>query len=53
VAIEGAIGTEYKIDATYMSRDVEFAGVIESLTKSYGCHVIFSGEMKKLMSKKV
>ena len=25
IAIEGTIGTEFKIDATYMSKEVEFA----------------------------
>ena len=53
VAIEGAIGTEFKIDATYLSRDVEFAGTIESLTKSYGASILFSGELFNMLSSRV
>jgi hypothetical protein len=52
-SIEGAIGTEFKIDATYMSRDVEFASYLESLTKEYGVNLIFSGKYMRLLSKKV
>mmetsp|Transcript_37757 Transcript_37757/g.57811 ORF Transcript_37757/g.57811 Transcript_37757/m.57811 type:complete len:143 (-) Transcript_37757:606-1034(-) len=33
IAIEGAIGSDFKIDATYLSKDVELASYLESLTK--------------------
>ena len=41
-AIEGTIGTEFKIDATYMSKDVEFSSKLEELTKVYGKQIILS-----------
>lgn len=50
-AIEGAIGTDLKIDATYMSKDVEMATTFESLTKQYGCSILFSGEFCQILSK--
>lgn len=44
-AIEGTIGTEFKIDATYMSKDVEFASKLEEMTKGYGKPIILSNSM--------
>ena len=34
-AIEGAIGSNYKIDATYLSQDVNMAIILENLTRTY------------------
>lgn len=50
IAIEGALGTDYKIDATYLSRDVEFTSDLEALTKVYGCPFIFSGDFHNILS---
>jgi hypothetical protein len=41
-AIEGAVGSPLKIDATYLSPDVNIASRLESLTKTYGCDILLS-----------
>lgn len=51
LAIEGAIGTEFKIDATYMGKDVELTSYLESMTKQYGCKILFSSQFKSILSK--
>lgn len=53
IAIEGAIGTEFKIDATYLSRDVEFTSFLETNTKSYGVKLIFSDKFRNLLSREM
>lgn len=53
VSIEGAIGTDFKIDCTYMSKDVEFAGYLESCTKQYGCKILFSDAFRNILSDQV
>lgn len=35
-AIEGAIGSEYKIDASYLSPNVNMASRLEAATKQFG-----------------
>ena len=52
-AIEGTIGTEFKIDATYMSKDVEFTSKLEELSKDYGKPIIISDSLVHLLSAKV
>ena len=42
-AIEGAIGSQYKIDLTYLSSDVSRAYFLESITNNYGKLVVLSG----------
>jgi len=49
-AIEGAIGSEFKIDASYLSPNVNMAARLESATKMYGCHTLISETAIKLMS---
>lgn len=44
-AIEGAIGSFYKIDASYLSPNVSFAERLEAATKSYGIPILFSGSL--------
>lgn len=44
-SIEGAIGSEYKIDASYLSPNVNIASDLEGSTKSYGVPLLISGEM--------
>eukprot|EP00428_Durinskia_dybowskii_P028233 CAMPEP_0170250202 /NCGR_PEP_ID=MMETSP0116_2-20130129/24914_1 /TAXON_ID=400756 /ORGANISM="Durinskia baltica, Strain CSIRO CS-38" /LENGTH=502 /DNA_ID=CAMNT_0010501131 /DNA_START=205 /DNA_END=1710 /DNA_ORIENTATION=- len=39
-AIEGAVGTEFKIDASYLSPNVSIATTVERATESYGVSVI-------------
>merc|ERR1719486_433639 len=49
-AIEGAIGSEFKIDASYLSPNVNMAARLESCTKQYGCLVLISGELMEVCS---
>ena len=35
-SVEGAIGSVYKIDASYLGVQVNLASTLESLTKEYG-----------------
>lgn len=49
-SIEGAIGSVYKIDASYLSQHVNGASKLEEKTKEYGCHIIISDDIAKHMS---
>lgn len=48
-AIEGAIGSKYKVDASYLSPNVNMAARLEAATHMYGVHVLlsewFAGEL--------
>lgn len=50
-AIEGAIGSEYKIDASYLSPNVNMASRLEAATKQYGVYIFCSGVFYRLLSK--
>jgi class 3 adenylate cyclase len=52
-AIEGAIGSEFKIDASYLSPNVNMASKLEAVTKSYGCLILMSESLHKLMTEVV
>lgn len=39
-AIEGAIGSEFKIDASYLSPNVNMASRLEAATKQFGVPVL-------------
>merc|ERR1712196_407338 len=41
-AIEGAIGSEFKIDASYLSPNVNMASRLEAATKQYGVTILMS-----------
>ncbi|CAD7932347.1 unnamed protein product [Amoebophrya sp. A25] len=41
-AIEGAIGSEFKIDASYLSPNVNMASRLESACTQYGVHLLMS-----------
>lgn len=41
-AIEGGIGSEFKIDASYLSPNVNLASRLEAATKQYGVNLLFS-----------
>jgi hypothetical protein len=43
-AIEGAVGSALKIDATYLSPNVNMAARMETATSQFGVHLIVSGE---------
>ena len=49
-AIEGAIGSELKIDASYLSPHVNLAARLEAATKQYGVPLLLSGEFVALLS---
>mmetsp|Transcript_24063 Transcript_24063/g.74800 ORF Transcript_24063/g.74800 Transcript_24063/m.74800 type:complete len:943 (-) Transcript_24063:56-2884(-) len=49
-AIEGAIGSEFKIDASYLSPNVNMASRLESATKLYGCVILLSDAITRQMS---
>ena len=52
-AIEGAIGSNRKIDASYLSPHVNFTEFLESSTKEYGVPLLFSEPFYKLLSPQV
>jgi len=48
-AIEGAVGSQYKIDATYLSPHVNLASRLEAATKQYGVPLLMSGQFVDLL----
>ena len=46
-AIEGAIGSYFKIDASYLSPNVKFAERLEAATKIYGVPLLISGSLHR------
>ncbi|GMI02113.1 hypothetical protein TrLO_g10053 [Triparma laevis f. longispina] len=52
-AVEGAIGSDKKIDASYISPHVNWAEFLESSTKEYGVPVLMSEPFYKLLSPSV
>jgi len=49
-AIEGAIGSYFKIDASYLSPNVNMAARLEAATKQFGTEVLLSGDMHDILS---
>ena len=49
-AIEGAIGSSYKVDASYLSPYVNMAARLEAATRQYGVSLILSGELYNLLA---
>uniref|UniRef100_A0A7S3D7F0 Guanylate cyclase domain-containing protein n=1 Tax=Palpitomonas bilix TaxID=652834 RepID=A0A7S3D7F0_9EUKA len=49
-AIEGAIGSNLKVDASYLSPNVNLAARLEAATKQYGMMHLLSGEFVSLLS---
>jgi class 3 adenylate cyclase len=49
-AIEGAIGSIYKIDASYLSPNVNIAARLEAATKQYGVRLLLSGSVYRNLS---
>jgi class 3 adenylate cyclase len=50
--IEGAIGSSYKIDATYLSHHVNYASTLEEKTKEYGVLLAISHQFYEICSNK-
>merc|ERR1719379_112011 len=48
-AIEGAIGSEFKIDASYLSPNVTIAVQLEEATEVYGVKCLFSDSVVERM----
>lgn len=51
-AIEGAIGSVFKIDASYLSPNVNMASRLEAATKQYGVPLLISSELHRVLSRK-
>merc|ERR1712072_152436 len=49
-AIEGAIGSEYKIDASYLSPNVNMASRLEAATKQFRTPILLSEHFVALLS---
>lgn len=49
-AVQGAIGSQRKIDATYVSEAVKRAEFLESETKTYGLNLLMSGTFHSLLT---
>ena len=49
-AIEGAIGSFYKIDASYLSPNVNIAARLETATSIYGVDILISENLYCLLS---
>lgn len=49
-AIEGAIGSEFKIDASYLSPHVNMASRLEAATKQYQVFILMSESLSELCS---
>ena len=49
-AIEGPIGSEFKIDASYLGPHVNMASRLEGATKGYGIPLLISGDLYDLMT---
>jgi len=50
-AVEGAVGSEYKIDATYLSPHVNMASRMMSATKQYGVTILLSKAVEEILSR--
>lgn len=49
-SIEGAIGSEYKIDASYLSPNVNMAARLEGGTKAYGIPLLITSMLADLFT---
>merc|ERR1719424_1745805 len=49
-AIEGAVGSEFKIDASYLSPNVSIASSVEAATKVYNVPILVSQSVVELGS---
>mmetsp|Transcript_13764 Transcript_13764/g.15422 ORF Transcript_13764/g.15422 Transcript_13764/m.15422 type:complete len:190 (+) Transcript_13764:130-699(+) len=48
--IEGAIGSPYKIDASYLSPNVNISARLEAATRQYGVSILISGELQDILT---
>mmetsp|Transcript_26704 Transcript_26704/g.65447 ORF Transcript_26704/g.65447 Transcript_26704/m.65447 type:complete len:926 (-) Transcript_26704:528-3305(-) len=52
-AIEGAIGSEYKVDASYLSPNVNMSARLEAATKQFGVPLLLSENLVNILSERV
>jgi hypothetical protein len=52
-AIEGAIGSFFKIDASYLSPNVNMASRLEAATKQFGVPLLISGDLHYCLTPEV
>jgi len=48
--VEGAVGSNSKIDCSYLSPEVKISDRLEAATKIYGANILMSGEFYDLLS---
>ena len=48
-SIEGAIGSHFKIDMSYLSPHVNMSARLEGLTKAYKCPFLITGSLYNIM----
>ncbi len=51
-SIEGAIGSDFKIDASYLSSNVSMSETLECATKLYGTPILLTGELYDFFTEK-
>merc|ERR1712194_27758 len=51
-AIEGAIGSEFKVDASYLSPNVNICGQLETATKLYGVNLLISDHQVRTLTQR-
>lgn len=51
-AIEGAIGSHFKVDASYLSPNVNMAARLEAATKLFKTDILISGNLRDILSTK-
>ena len=49
-AIEGTVGSKHKIDASYLSPNVNIAARLEAATRQYGVTILISGDIYDFLS---
>lgn len=49
-AIEGAIGSEYKVDASYLSPNVNMAARLEAATKQFGTPLLLTEDFANILT---
>ena len=52
-AIEGAIGSKFKIDASYLSPNVNMSARLEAATRQFGVHILVSGVLAEFINPKI
>jgi len=52
-AIEGAVGSEFKIDASYLSPNVSIAVQVEQATEIYGVPILITEQVMRLCCKEI